>query len=240
MKTNPYRGVHVQGTNEQIQDRIDATMKRMPPLHGKVLDADVANHFRDLLKDRFSIKIIGFATSIDFNTMPFDINNCDFVLSFEVLEHVSNPQFYLNEIHKSLKENGKLILTTPVGIFPPFMWGKYHFCEYNKKHLYELLQGLCGFTIIRLERFPRKFRIGIRPILRYLFGGCWYLEAIKGERSQMKCEYCQAQADTECHYCGMYICGKQVCQSMHFTSKKHFKALAQANRETEALKGESK
>lgn len=41
----------------------------------------------------------------------------------------------------------------------------------------------------------------------------------------MKCYYCEAQADIQCHYCGMYTCGKEMCQSVHHTSKRHFEAM---------------
>jgi SAM-dependent methyltransferase len=39
-------------------------------------------------------------------------NSIDVVLSTQVLEHVENPQFYLSEAHRILKDEGLLILST--------------------------------------------------------------------------------------------------------------------------------
>ncbi len=40
-------------------------------------------------------------------------NYFDFVISFQVIEHIKNDQEFVNEIHRVLKPNGKLIVTTP-------------------------------------------------------------------------------------------------------------------------------
>jgi SAM-dependent methyltransferase len=39
-------------------------------------------------------------------------NTADVVLSSQVLEHVPNPELYLNEVHRILKKDGLLILST--------------------------------------------------------------------------------------------------------------------------------
>lgn len=40
-------------------------------------------------------------------------NHFDFVVCFQVLEHIKNDDFFIREIYRVLKPNGKLILTTP-------------------------------------------------------------------------------------------------------------------------------
>ncbi|MCH2224301.1 MAG: methyltransferase domain-containing protein [Crocinitomicaceae bacterium] len=40
-------------------------------------------------------------------------NYFDFVVSFQVIEHIKNDEEFLNEIYRVLKPKGKLILTTP-------------------------------------------------------------------------------------------------------------------------------
>jgi len=40
-------------------------------------------------------------------------NSFDFVITFQVIEHIPEDDFFLKEIHRVLKTGGKLILTTP-------------------------------------------------------------------------------------------------------------------------------
>tara|TARA_B100000900_G_scaffold98484_1_gene81430 strand:+ start:10493 stop:11272 length:780 start_codon:yes stop_codon:yes gene_type:complete len=42
-----------------------------------------------------------------------DDNCIDFVVSFQVIEHIHEDKYFLSEIKRVLKKNGKLILTTP-------------------------------------------------------------------------------------------------------------------------------
>ena len=42
-----------------------------------------------------------------------DDNSIDFVVSFQVIEHIHEDKYFLSEIKRVLKKNGKLILTTP-------------------------------------------------------------------------------------------------------------------------------
>lgn len=40
-------------------------------------------------------------------------NSFDFVISFQVIEHIQNDSAYVKEIHRVLKPGGKFIVTTP-------------------------------------------------------------------------------------------------------------------------------
>lgn len=40
-------------------------------------------------------------------------NTYDFVISFQVIEHIQDDAFYLREIHRVLKPGGKVLITTP-------------------------------------------------------------------------------------------------------------------------------
>ena len=40
-------------------------------------------------------------------------NSIDYVVTFQVIEHIHNDRLFLSEIHRVLKPGGKLILTTP-------------------------------------------------------------------------------------------------------------------------------
>lgn len=74
----------------------------------------------------------------DGNTIPFDNETFDSLLSTEVLEHVFNVDEVLKEINRVLKKGGKALITTP------FMWEEhempYDFARYTTPaliHLYE-------------------------------------------------------------------------------------------------------
>ena len=47
------------------------------------------------------------------NLKPFADNTFDFVVSFQVIEHIEDDHTFLSEIHRVLKPNGKLLFTTP-------------------------------------------------------------------------------------------------------------------------------
>ncbi|MFH1280075.1 MAG: methyltransferase domain-containing protein [Candidatus Beckwithbacteria bacterium] len=54
------------------------------------------------------------AHQADFNRkLPFKSKSFDFIISLEVIEHLSQAETFLTEIHRILKSNGKLIISTP-------------------------------------------------------------------------------------------------------------------------------
>jgi SAM-dependent methyltransferase len=62
-----------------------------------------------------SISILKEAKACDLNTekIPWDESTFDCVLCTEVIEHIFNTDFLVEEIHRVLKKDGTLILTTP-------------------------------------------------------------------------------------------------------------------------------
>lgn len=86
--------------------------------------------FTDLVSKRSSLKITGaelsevsikHAKELGLNVQkadlqkkfPFKDESFDIIFSGQVIEHLLNPDFFLDECHRILKKNGKLILTTP-------------------------------------------------------------------------------------------------------------------------------
>ncbi|MGH8015286.1 MAG: class I SAM-dependent methyltransferase [Candidatus Zixiibacteriota bacterium] len=49
----------------------------------------------------------------DGNTLPFDNDTFDIVVSFQVIEHIDNEPAFVSEIHRVLKQGRRLLLTTP-------------------------------------------------------------------------------------------------------------------------------
>ena len=87
--------------------------------------------------------VLGAASDIDFDE-KFDI-----ITSFETLEHVDDPIFFLKNLRKNLKPGGLLILSTPNGFCFKYdkdkPYNPYHLDEFTKDELFRLLEqaGWC-------------------------------------------------------------------------------------------------
>lgn len=64
----------------------------------------------------------------------------DFVVSFQVIEHIKNDELFIQEIHRVLKPGGKAILTTP-NIFMSLSRNPWHIREYNPEQMREILKS---------------------------------------------------------------------------------------------------
>lgn len=78
------------------------------------------------------------------NIPPFtDLKNdtYDFVISFQVIEHIPQDAFFLEEIHRVLKPGGKVYLTTPNR---PMSLSRnpWHIREYTSVELLKLARGI--------------------------------------------------------------------------------------------------
>ena len=48
-----------------------------------------------------------------FPQLDFPENSVDFIVTFQVIEHIQDDEEFIKEIYRVLKAGGKLILTTP-------------------------------------------------------------------------------------------------------------------------------
>jgi 2-polyprenyl-3-methyl-5-hydroxy-6-metoxy-1,4-benzoquinol methylase len=83
----------------------------------------------------------------------FAENSFDMIVSFQVIEHISDPARYLSQIYDLLKPEGKFYLTTPNASqrLLPFQkpWNQFHIKEYTHDSLYEALNK--HFLKIKIE-----------------------------------------------------------------------------------------
>ena len=117
-------------------------------------DQNGTSHLEELEYDHFNMEESRF---------PYDDDTFDVVLYCEIIEHLlMNPVHTLREIHRILKPNGKLVVTTPNvarlgnvlalldgrSIYDPYsghgVYGR-HNREYSMHELIHLLK-FCGFT----------------------------------------------------------------------------------------------
>lgn len=65
----------------------------------------------------------------------------DYIVSFQVIEHIEDDEFFSRELYRVLKPNGKLIITTP-NIKMSLTRNPWHIREYTPEGLFSLLDGI--------------------------------------------------------------------------------------------------
>lgn len=84
----------------------------------------------------------------DCRYLPLRNESFDLITSFEVIEHLVDPDLFLKEVKRVLKENGKLILSTPIRRFE-IPLAPLHKQEFTPKELETLLHS--HFADVRVE-----------------------------------------------------------------------------------------
>ena len=97
----------------------------------------------------------------------------DFVVSFQVIEHIKNDELFLQEIHRVLNPGGKAILTTP-NIMMSITRSPWHIREYTPNQMEELLKtsfdnyelkGIFGDE--KVMSYYKKNKESVRKITRF-------------------------------------------------------------------------
>ena len=70
--------------------------------------------------------------------LDFEANTIDFVVTFQVIEHINDDKKFIKEIHRVLKPGGKLILTTPNRLMS-LSRNPWHVREYSPIEMREIL-----------------------------------------------------------------------------------------------------
>ncbi|RAJ73484.1 methyltransferase family protein [Chitinophaga dinghuensis] len=107
----------------------------------------------------------------DGTVFPFEDNSFDSLLCNQVLEHVFNPEEFLQQINRVLKVGGKGIITVP------FAWDEheqpYDYARYSSFGLKSLLEKN-GFEVIELRKSVADLRV-----LTVLMNGYLYKKTVK-------------------------------------------------------------
>jgi len=97
---------------------------------------------------------------------PFPDKDFDSVISNEVLEHIFNPDVFLSEINRVLKDEGILLITVP------FVWDEheqpYDYARYSSFGLKHLLEKH-GFKILTYRKSMNDARTIFQLINTYLY-----------------------------------------------------------------------
>jgi len=99
----------------------------------------------------------------DGTTFPFNEQAFDSVMTNQVIEHVSDADLFLDEIHRVLKEDGKLLLTVP------FIWALHEQPHDHRRFTIFGIKALLekhGFEVLELRKsvnnlsiFPQLFNV---------------------------------------------------------------------------------
>jgi SAM-dependent methyltransferase len=104
--------------------------------------------------------------SYDGKTFPFSDGEFDAVLTSEVLEHVFNPDEFLSEINRVLRDGGVLLLTVP------FVWDEHEqpfdYARYSSFGLRHLLESH-GFEIIEHRKTMDDIRVIFQLVNAYIY-----------------------------------------------------------------------
>lgn len=120
--------------------------------------------------------------------LPIESNSADLVTSFQVLEHLSEPQTFLNEAHRILKKNGEIFLTVP------FQWWMhevpydyYRYTRYGLKYLFEKAEfqdieikansGFFTMWLLKINYFSLRFIKGpkfLQNLLKIALIPIWF------------------------------------------------------------------
>lgn len=102
----------------------------------------------------------------DGKKIPFENESFDSVVCFQVLEHVFEPQEFLNEIYRVLKPSGNLLITVP------FVWDEHEqpfdYARYSSFGLQYLLEKH-GFEVIAQKKTVQNFGVIIQLIAEYFY-----------------------------------------------------------------------
>lgn len=102
----------------------------------------------------------------DGNKFPFADESFDSVVANEVLEHVFNPEQFLNEVARVLRPQGLVLMTLP------FVWDEheqpYDFARYSSFGVKALLQRH-GFEIIEQRKSTDDIRVIFQLLNAYIY-----------------------------------------------------------------------
>ncbi len=86
-------------------------------------------------------------------------NSIDFVVTFQVIEHIKDDEKFLREIYRVLKPGGKVLLTTP-NILMSLSRNPWHFREYTTEQMAEILKS-------SFDKYELKGVFGNKKVMEY-------------------------------------------------------------------------
>lgn len=125
-----------------------------------IIGIDNSNKAINYAKNQYNVNHLIFQT-MDALNLKIPSKSVDAVISFEVIEHVNNPQKFIKEIKRVMKKNSICILSTPnknltsKGLKKPH--NPYHIQEFYKEDLEKLLKTHFSKVTILGEHVSKSY-----------------------------------------------------------------------------------
>jgi hypothetical protein len=143
-------------------------------------DLGEANPRMEYLKKQMKLEVVQI-DSEDFNFDTLPSKTADVVFAFEVVEHLQNPLWFMNQL-KKLVDSGCIYIIIPEN--PKWLWHEMHFFEMDRKHFEKWLIKPLDLRINRHKKIIfipswKAYLIGFRPLFRLLTGKTTIYEMIR-------------------------------------------------------------
>ncbi len=145
----------------------------------QVWGVDIALEAIEYARDKYNTEGVQFLVG-DITSIPLPAGFIDVVACFETIEHVEDYEKVIDELHRVLKPDGMLIISTPnrklsspgraIGGRP---WNKYHRVEFAAEELQCLLEPRFEKLTVYGQRFVSKI---------LLLPGTWLLRLLRKVR----------------------------------------------------------
>ena len=135
----------------------------------EILGIEISKEKRKFVKSVTNVKIL----NVNINETVPDIGPFDTIVFFHVLEHITNPELFLNNCKKLLKHNGCIIAEVPNyddfqitlnKFYRNFYWQRAHLSYFNPKSITTIFKksGLKNIKIIGTQRYSIENMINWR------------------------------------------------------------------------------
>jgi SAM-dependent methyltransferase len=140
--------------------------------YGSCCDISPKNAKMEYIKQQHGIEVFQY-TSQDYNDCVMPVDSFDTIFLFEVIEHLTDPKWFLKQVRNALREGGTLYLSYTSR--PKFLWPDFHYYEIPPDIFEKWLLEPLGFEIIRRKRIRKLADMkwyqyfGVRPMIRLIF-----------------------------------------------------------------------